>query len=75
MSDSTCTRCGHEMREHRKPTKRDPQTCMDCSHVGNVNGCPGYTCAVLPEGERLEFGRHRLPQDKAETAPGWPPIR
>jgi Zn ribbon nucleic-acid-binding protein len=36
--------------------------------------CEGFTVAVLPEGERLEFGKHRLPQDEAETAPAWPPL-
>lgn len=78
MSDGTCTRlgCGHEMREHRKPTKRDPQCCMDCWRHGIVPGCTGYTCAVFPtESDRLEFGRHRLNQDEAETAPAWPPLK
>lgn len=36
--------------------------------------CVGFTEEALPAGERLEFGRHRLPQDEAETAPIWPPL-
>jgi hypothetical protein len=36
--------------------------------------CPGFTTEILPEGERLEFGKHRLPADEAETAPAWPPL-
>jgi hypothetical protein len=82
--DGDCTRCGNEKRDHHKPTKRDPTHCY--VRVGgheNADGfifddapcpCSGYTVAVLPEGERLEFGKHRLEQEEAETAPAWPPL-
>jgi hypothetical protein len=84
MSDQECTRCGHDRRLHRKPTKREPWTCpVHIGYAADERGierarfcpCSGFTTAVLPAGESLEFGRHRLPQDEAETAPAWPPIR
>jgi hypothetical protein len=73
LSDGTCTRCGHEYLDHRLWGKAKGQ----CEHFdpGAPCGCSGYTVAVLPQGERLEFGKHRLPQDEAETAPAWPPIK
>lgn len=38
--------------------------------------CAGYEAiSELPrEGERLEFGRHRIPPEDAETAPAWPSL-
>jgi hypothetical protein len=90
MSDGDCTRCGHGKRMHHKPTRRDPTNCymtVGTHRVQHVIGghewgfdepipcsCPGFTVAILPAGERLEFGVHRLPQDEAETAPAWPPL-
>jgi hypothetical protein len=90
MSDGDCTRCGHGKQCHHKPTKRDPTNCYmtvgERTVTHTLGGhswpsqelipcdCLGYTVAVLPEGERLEFGRHRLPQDEAETALAWPPL-
>ncbi len=72
-AESDCTRCGHEMLEHRQQRRRRAECCMGCWRMGQVPGCSGYACAVLPEaGERLEFGKHRLPQDESETAPAWP---
>lgn len=69
MSDGVCTRCGHDRWAHHKPTMREPRGC------GLINcECFSYTVAVLPEGERLEFGKHRLEQGEAETAPAWPPL-
>jgi hypothetical protein len=53
-----------DKRSGRTWTSREPTWCP----------CIGYTVAVLPKGERLEFGRHRLPQDEAETAEAWPPL-
>lgn len=82
--DNDCTRCGHSKRAHRKPTRTLPRACTHRDNeVENKDGflvggtpceCTGYTVAVLPRGERLEFGRHRLPQEEAETAPAWPPL-
>jgi hypothetical protein len=80
VSDGVCTRCGHKRLDHHKPSKRRPVGCEPFEEL--VRGypmrsqcpCTGYTVAVLPQGERLEFGKHRLPQDEAETAEGWPPL-
>jgi hypothetical protein len=30
--------------------------------------------AILPKGERLEFGKHRQDPKDAETAPAWPAL-
>ena len=90
MSDDDCTRCGHGKLVHHKPVKRDPTNCYTTVGEALVTRwvggnrwqqtelvpcpCTGFTVAVLPEGERLEFGKHRLPQEEAETAPAWPPL-
>ena len=91
MSDGDCTRCGHDRRDHQRPTKVRLSHCIvhgpDAQVVHTAKGgrtwtsleptwcpCMGYTVAVLPQSERLEFGKHRLPQDEAETAPAWPPL-
>lgn len=76
MSDGICTRCGHGRREHRRWTKRQPWACaIDPTWPRGFCECPSFTQEILPpEGEQLEFGVHRLPQDEAETAPAWPPL-
>jgi len=38
--------------------------------------CKAFDNSVLPDdGERLEFGKHRVRADVAETAPAWPPLK
>lgn len=78
MADGDCTLCGHERRSHER---WKGQCLFPVEGVDAKTGrrlichCTHFTTAVLPAGERLEFGRHRLPQDEAELAPAWPPIR
>ena len=80
MSDGDCTRCGHGYYKHNKDRRMRTPPCSvwesdpEARFGGDYCSCSGFTVAVLPTGERLEFGKHRLPQDEAETAPAWPPL-
>lgn len=75
-SETTC-KCGHDGSDHR------PWAKGTCSAIVNERSwldfdlcpCSAYDVSRLPaDGERLEFGRHRMNIPDAETAPAWPSL-
>lgn len=75
MSDDLC-QCGHARMDHKYRGDHRSQ----CQKIVNERtwldfdscSCKQFDNSVLPApGERLEFGRHRQPEDAAETAPAW----
>ena len=81
--DGEGCRCGHDWLHHNHSRKGVP--CRELIPTREVPPgefppvimcrCTGWDVSRLPaEGERLEFGRHRLNTPDAEAAPAWPSL-
>lgn len=80
--DEIC-RCGHGWYRHRhdrpaKPCRSlldDPECKPGEFPLFRPCRCAGWDVSRLPsEGERLEFGKHRLNTPEAESAVAWPSL-
>jgi hypothetical protein len=76
----SCTRCNHGETLHNRTGRKNCTAWVSTGGPGTFDGyscrCSGFTTAVLPkEGERLEFGRHRMDAPDAEAAETWPSLK
>lgn len=73
MNDEDC-RCGHSRLHHR--ARGCAEIVAERSWLDfDICPCRRFDSSRLPAtGERLEFGKHRLSVEEAESAPAWPSL-